>query len=69
MINFDDYGRIGDRLRAVELDLRNYLLDPSDYTCEYFQDVHTAVEECLGFLGIPTIEKEEDDEISELDND
>lgn len=50
-------------LRCIEHDLRKYLLDPSDFTSEYFEDIHQLVLEIMYRLDVtPDNETEGDEE-------
>ena len=47
-------------LRCIEHDLRRYLMDPSDFRSEYFEDIHVLLLEVMRNLGVePTTEGEE----------
>ena len=47
-------------LRCIESDLREYLMDPSDYTVETIEDVHILLLDVMYRLGItPESEKGE----------
>lgn len=49
-------------MRCIEHDLRRYLMDPSDFTSEYFEDIHQLVLEVMYRLDItPDADKGEDD--------
>lgn len=48
-------------LRCIETDLRRYLMDPSDFTSEYFEDIHILLLDVMYRLGV-TPEAEEGDE-------
>ena len=47
-------------LRCIEIDLRRYLMDPSDFTSEYFEDIHTLLLEVMYRLDVePEADEEE----------
>jgi len=48
-------------LRCIEHDLRRYLTDPSDFTSEYFEDIHMLLLEVMYRLDI-TPDPEKGDE-------
>jgi hypothetical protein len=48
-------------LRCIEHDLRRYLMDPSDFTSEYFEDIHCLLLDVMHRLGV-TPESEEGEE-------
>jgi|APCry1669188879_1035177.scaffolds.fasta_scaffold250572_2 hypothetical protein len=51
---------IAHHLRCIEADLWDYLQDPSDFTCEHFEDIHTLLLSVMDRLGIePTTNKGE----------
>ena len=39
-------------LRCIEHDLRRYLMDPSDFTSEYFEDIHILLLDVMYRLGV-----------------
>jgi hypothetical protein len=39
-------------MRCIEHDLRRYLMDPSDFTSQYFEDIHQLVLEVMYRLDI-----------------
>ena len=46
-------------LRCIEHDLRRYLMDPSDFTSEYFEDIHCLLLDVMYRLGVtPEFEDE-----------
>ena len=47
-------------LRCIEADLREYLMDPSDYTVDHIQDIHTLLLSVMENLGIPLTEEGEE---------
>ena len=47
-------------LRCVEADLRDYLMNPAEYTVEYIEDIHILLLEVMYRLGVePTSEEGE----------
>ena len=46
-------------LRCIEADLRDYLMNPAEYTVEYIEDIHVLLLEIMRNLGIKTIEEGE----------
>lgn len=49
-------------LRCIESDLRNYLMDPSDFTSDYIEDIHVLLLDVMYRLGVtPESEEGEDD--------
>jgi hypothetical protein len=47
-------------LRCIESDLRDYLMDPAEYTVEYIEDIHILLLEVMYRLGVePTSEEGE----------
>jgi hypothetical protein len=50
-------------LRCIEADLRRYLMDPSDFTSEYFEDIHILLLDVMYRLGVtPESEEGESDD-------
>lgn len=45
-------------LRCIEADLRDYLMNPAEYTVEYFEDIHVLLLEVMTNLGVTIEEKE-----------
>ena len=45
-------------LRCIEADLRDYLMNPAEYTVEYIEDIHILLLEVMYHLGV-TPESEE----------
>jgi len=45
-------------LRCIEADLREYLMDPSDYTVEYIEDIHILLLDVMYRLGIDPVSEE-----------
>ena len=46
-------------LRCIEADLRDYLMNPAEYTVEYVEDIHVLLLEGMRTLGVePTTEGE-----------
>ena len=39
-------------LRCIEADLREYLMDPSDFTSDYFEDIHVLLLSVMHRLGV-----------------
>ena len=50
-------------LRCIEADLREYLMDPSDYTVEYIEDIHILLLDVMYRLGIDPVSEEENIDI------
>ena len=47
-------------LRCIEADLRDYLMNPAEYTVEYIEDIHILLLEVMYRLGVePTSEEGE----------
>ena len=47
-------------LRCIEADLRDYLMNPAEYTVEYIEDIHVLLLEIMYRLGVePTSEEGE----------
>jgi hypothetical protein len=64
-INGFEYNRLVKLVRCIEVDLRNFLANPSEYRSQYFEDTHYLTIEVLDILGAePVEEKETDSEIS-----
>ena len=60
-----EYNRLVKLVRCIEVDLRNFLANPSEYQSEYFEDTHYVTMEVLDILGAePVEEKEPESEIS-----
>ena len=55
-------GSIALYLRCIEADLREYLLDPSDYTVDHIQDVYTLLLTVMENLGITPVPEEGESE-------
>ena len=48
-------------LRCIEADLRDYLMNPAEYTVEYIEDIHILLLEVMYRLGVePTSEEGEE---------
>ena len=45
-------------LQFIEADLRDYLNDPSDYTCEYIENVHELLKAVMTDIGIKLLQEE-----------
>ena len=46
-------------LRCIEADLRDYLMNPAEYTVEYIEDIHVLLLEIMYRLNVtPTSEEE-----------
>jgi hypothetical protein len=45
-------------LQFIEADLRDYLNDPSDYTCEYIENVHELLKVVMTDIGIKLLQEE-----------
>ena len=64
-LNGFEYNRLVKLVRCIEVDLRNFLANPSEYQSEYFEDTHYVAMEVLDILGVePVEEKEPESEIS-----
>lgn len=48
-------------LRCIEADLRDYLMNPAEYTVEYIEDIHVLLLDVMYRLGV-TPESEEGEE-------
>ena len=60
-----EYNRLVKLVRCIEVDLRNFLANPSEYRSEYFEDTHYVAMEVLDILGAePSEVKETETEIS-----
>jgi hypothetical protein len=55
-------GNIALHLQCIEDDLRRYLMDPSDFTSEYFEDVHCLLLDVMDRMGIEPVSTEGDEE-------
>ena len=49
-------------LRCIEADLREYLMDPSDYTVDHIQDVYTLLLTVMENLGVTPVPEEGESE-------
>jgi hypothetical protein len=45
-------------LQFIEADLRDYMNDPSDFTCEYIENVHELLKVVLTTTGIKLLQEE-----------
>ena len=45
-------------LQFIEADLRDYLNDPSDFTCEYIENVHELHKVVLTTTGLELLQEE-----------
>ena len=54
-------GNIALHLRCIEADLRDYLMNPAEYTVEYIEDIHCLLLDVMYRLGVDP-ESEEGDE-------
>jgi hypothetical protein len=55
-MNGTDFSKASRLIRAVEEDMRNFLIDPSNYQSMFFEDVHAALIEAMELLGIEVSE-------------
>ena len=53
-------GSIALHLQCIESDLRDYLMNPSDYTFEYFEDIHILLLDVMHRMGVEPASDEED---------
>jgi hypothetical protein len=49
-------------LRCIEADLRDYLMNPAEYTVEYFEDIHVLLLEVMYRLGVEPASEEGEEE-------
>ena len=45
-------GNIALHLRCIEADLRDYLMNPAEYTVEYIEDIHCLLLDVMYRLGV-----------------
>jgi len=45
-------------LQFIEADLRDYMNDPAEYTCEYIENVHELLKVVLTTTGIELLQEE-----------
>jgi len=45
-------------LQFIEADLRDYLNDPSDFTCEYIENVHELLKVVMNATNIKLLQEE-----------
>lgn len=45
-------------LRCIEADLRDYLMDPVEYTVEYIEDIHILLLEVMYRLDVTPVSEE-----------
>ena len=45
-------------LQFIEADLRDYMNDPSDFTCEYIENVHELLKVVMTDIGIKLLKEE-----------
>lgn len=55
-------GNIALHLRCIEADLRDYLMNPAEYTVEYIEDIHILLLEVMYRLGVEPESEEGDEE-------
>ena len=51
-----DYEKALKLIACVEVDLRNYLLNPAEYQAEYLEDTHACITEAMQLLQTPRVE-------------
>lgn len=49
-------------LRCIEADLRDYLMNPAEYTVEYIEDIHILLLDVMYRLGVEPESEEGDEE-------
>ncbi len=54
-------GNIALHLRCIEADLRDYLMNPAEYTVEYIEDIHCLLLDVMYRLGVDPESEEGDD--------
>ena len=45
-------------LQFIEADLRDYLNDPSDFTCEYIENIHILLLDVMHRMGVTPISED-----------
>ena len=52
-----DYEKALKLIAAVEIDLRRFLMRPSEYQAEYLEDTHACITEVMSLLNIEPAEE------------
>ena len=52
-----DYEKALKLIAAVEIDLRRFLMHPSEYQAEYLEDTHACITEAMSLLNIEPTEE------------
>ena len=57
MMTEHDYEKALKLIAAVEIDLRRFLMRPSEYQAEYLEDTHACITEVMSLLNIEPTEE------------